>query len=221
MRDRAADQASGLRQVMAHRDKNSGALVNLLGAGEHAPLLARLVQIWADAGGRITVITDFDLVFSQLRENRRRFGLTVLHAMQLGLSRGAIERIALESDLTVLALDDNRLARGFDLPACAQLVLSDSSPEAVATAYVRLKACAGLGSPTEVCTLFDRGSAPTVALAAHQRLAHAASRFLGLRLDCAGVAPEPIAVEAWQRLAGSIGRWAGQRSVAAQPVALH
>lgn len=221
MHDRATDQATGLRQIMGHPNKAPCALVNLLGAAEHAAVLARLVQIWADAGDRITVVTDFDSVFSQLNENRRRFGLTVLHALQLGLSKGAIARIAQGSDLTVLALNDSRLARGLELPACPQLVLSGTSPEAVATAYVRLKAAAGYGSPTEVCTLFDRGSAPTVALSAHQRLAHAASRFLGLRLDCAGVAPEATSVEAWQRLAGSIGRWAGQRSVTARSVALH
>jgi len=221
MRDRAADQASGLRQVMAHRRQGPVALVNLLGAGEHVDLLTRLVQVWADGGDRITVITDFDAVFSQLSDNRRRFSLTILHAVQLGLSRAAIERLARQSDLTVLALDDNRLARGCDLPACAQLVLSGTSPEDVATAYVRLKACAGFGSPAEVCTLFDRGSAQTVALSAHQRLAHAASRFLGLRLACAGVAPQGASIGDWQRLAVSIGRWAGQRSVVDQPVALH
>ena len=221
MHESAVDQASGLRRVMAQVAPQRGVLLNFLGAGEHPLLLARLSQAWSDAGLQLTVVTDFDPVFQAVQAHRRRFGLTILHALELGMTRQALERLAQASDLTVLALDDNRLARGIDLPCHAQAVLSGVSPESVATAYVRLKAGAGLGSPAEVCTLFDRVHESGPAVSAYQRLSQAASRFLGLRLSFGGVAPAASGAAEWQALAGSVHRWAGQRVVEERSMALH
>jgi len=221
MHESALDQASGLRRVMAHIDSDRRSVINLLGTGEHPLMLARLAQAWSESGLQVTVITDFDSVFQAIHDHRRRFGLSVVHAFQLGLTRGGIMRLAAAADLTVLALDDNRLARGLDLPGYAPMVMSGTSPESVATAYLRLKAGAGLGSPAEVCTLFDRDSDQVKALTAHQRLAQAASRFLGLRLSYAGVAPGAAATGEWRTLADALSRWAGQRVVESRSAALH
>lgn len=222
MPEATLDQASGLRRVMAQSLQAQAAIVNLLGAGDHPAILARLVQIWADEGLKVTVITDFDRVFQVLHANRRRFGLTVLHALESGLARHGIERLAAESDLTVLALDDNRLARGVDGPDAIRLVLSGTSTESVATAYARLKATAGLGSSPEVCTLFDRSSVPDAAMIAHRRFALAANRFLGICPACAGMAPEATDRDAWKQLASEIGRWAtGQTTRLRTSAALH
>lgn len=221
MHEGAVDQATGLRRVMSHPGASRPIVVNLLGAGDHPAILARLVQIWADQGLKVAVVTDFDRVFQAIQDSRRRFGLTVLHASASGLARQGIERLAAASDLTFLALDDYRLAHGFDGPATLRMVLSGTSTEAVATSYVRLKATSGLGSSSEVCTLFDRGGAPGTVLTAHRRFAHAATRFLGIRAACAGVAPEAVDRSGWAQLAGAINRWAIQQSVPLESMALH
>jgi len=215
------DQATGLRRVMSDPAQARAPVVNLLGAGDHPALLARLVQIWADQGLKVTVVTDFDRVFQGLNDSRRRFGLTVMHALESGLARHGVERLAAACDLTLLALDDNRLARGFDGPATIRLVLSGTSTEAVATAYVRLKATAGLGSSPEVCTLFDRDSEPQAALTAHRRFAQAATRFLGLHAATMGVAPEAMDRQGWEQLAGAIHRWATQQALPTESMVLH
>ena len=124
MHEPAFDQASGLRRVMARVAPQRGVLLNLLGAGEHPLLLARLSQAWSDAGLQLTVVTDFAPVFPAVQAHRRRFGLPILHALELGMNPTALERPAHASDLTVLG-------RAYHLPARAD---SPTRPSPVVSA---------------------------------------------------------------------------------------
>jgi len=108
--------------------------------------------------------------------------------------------------LTLVAVDDERLARGSALPACEALVLARADTEGLATAYARIKVLVGRSEVGEVCMLFGAGGVP--ARRGHERLERMAQRFLGVGLAFGGAAPHPARSGAWRRLADGVADWA-------------
>jgi len=212
MLDRGDDQASGLRRSMPRR---GGAVLPVAGAGEHPEFVVRLAQAFADGGTRTAVVSDFDAVLEQLAQGRPRNRLTAIHSMQAGTDLLRLSTIAARADVVLVAVDDGRLARGLALPASEAVVLAGADPEALATAYARIKALVGLGSIRDVCTLFGRGSGGAPARMGHERLAQTAARFLGVDLAFGGAAPDTLMPGAYRRLADDLADWARGRGGAA------
>jgi hypothetical protein len=205
MLDRGDDQASGLRRSMPRR---GGPVLPVAGAGEHPEFVVRLAQALADAGTRVTVVSDFDAVIEQLARARPRRGLEALHSLQVGTDLHRLPAIAERSALTLVAVDDGRLARGLALPASEAVVLAGADTEALATAYARIKALVGLASIRDVRTLFGRGSGGAPARRGHERLAQTAARFLGVDLAFGGAAPDSVSPGDYRRLAEELADWA-------------
>ena len=154
MLDRGNDQAAGLRRAMPTR---GGRVLPVAGAGEHPDFVVRLSQALADNGTRVTVVSDFDAVIEQLGRARPRRGLTAIPSLHTGDDLQRLTSIAERAELTLVAVDDGRLARGLSLPTSEAVVLAGADTEALATAYARIKAMVGLGSIRAVCALFGRG----------------------------------------------------------------
>jgi hypothetical protein len=205
MLERGHDQASGLRRSM-HRRR--GAVLAVAGAGEHPDVVGRLAQALADGGVSVTLVSDFDGVLEVLARARPRHGLAAIRASQAGDILQRLSPPMRRSALTLVAVDDGRLARGLALPASEAVVLAGSDPEALAIAYARIKALVGLGSIREVRMLFGRGSGGAPARHGHARLAGAAARFLGVDLAFGGAAPDTTATSAYRRLADELAAWA-------------
>jgi hypothetical protein len=204
MLDRGDDQASGLRRSMSRR---GGPVLPVAGVGEHPEFVGRLAQALCDGGMRVTVVSDFDGVLDHLAKGRQRRGLSALHSQQAGSDLDRLMAISEQAELTLVAVDDSRLARGLSLPVSEAVVLAGADTEALATAYTRIKALVGLGSIRDVCTLFDRGTAGAAARRGHERLAQTASRFLGVDLAFGGAAPDTSSPSAYRRLAEDLARW--------------
>jgi hypothetical protein len=209
MLDRGDDQASGLRRSMTHR---AGAVLPVAGAGEQPDLVVRLAQALADGGTRVTVVSDFDAVIDAFQRSRPRSRLSVLHSRQAGDGLQRLSAIAGRAELTLVAVDDGRLARGLAVPASEAVVLSGADTEGLATAYARIKALVGLGSIRDVCTMFGRGSGGAPARLGHQRLAQTAARFLGVELAFGGAAPDTSVASDYRRLADDLADWACVRT---------
>jgi hypothetical protein len=209
MLDRGNDQAAGLRRAMPSR---GAPVLPVAGAGEHPDFVVRLAQALADNGTRVAVVSDFDAVVDQLARARSRHGLTAIHSMQAGDDLRRLAAIAARAELTLVAVDDRRLARGLALPASEAVVLAGADTEALATAYARIKAMVGLGSIRAVCALFGRGTGRASARLGHERLAQTVHRFLGVDLAFGGAAPDTTLPAAYRRLADDLADWAcGQR----------
>jgi hypothetical protein len=205
MLDRGNDQAAGLRRAMPRR---GGPVLPVAGAGEHPDFVVRLAQALADNGTRVTVVSDFDAVIEQLARARPRNGLTAIHSMQAGDDLQRLPSIAARAELTLVAVDDGRLARGLALPSSEAVVLAGADTEALATAYARIKAMVGLGSIRGVCALFGRGTGGAPARLGHERLAQTVHRFLGIDLAFGGAAPDTTMPGAYRRLADDLAEWA-------------
>ncbi|MFZ4759401.1 MAG: hypothetical protein ACOYLX_14670 [Burkholderiaceae bacterium] len=208
MLDAGQDQASGLRRSMPRR---GCPVLPVAGAGEHPEFVVRLAQAIADRGTKVTVISDFDEVLTRIAQSRQRPGLAALPASQAGDDLERLASFAERAGLVLVAVDDARIARGLALPSTEAVVLAGADPEALATAYARIKALVGLGSIREVCTLFGRGSGGAPARLGHQRLAQTASRFLGVDLAFVGAAPDTAVPSAYRRLADDLADWARAR----------
>lgn len=208
MLDRGQDQAAGLRRVMPRR---GGPVLPLAGAGEHPECVVRLAQALADSGTRVTVVSDFDAVIEQIGRGRPRGGLTAIHSRQAGDDLQGLASIAARAHLTLVAVDDGRLARGLSLPSSEAVVLAGADTEALATAYARIKAMVGLGSIRDVCALFGRGTGGAPARLGHERLAQAVQRFLGVELAFGGAAPDTTLPGDYRRLADDLAEWARGR----------
>lgn len=204
MLDRREDQASGLRRSMP---RPGGPVLPLAGAGEHPDFVVGLARAFADAGTVVTVVSDFDSVLAQLARGRARHGLTAMPSVEAGEALERLPMIAARSALTLVAVDDGRLARGLAVPASEAVVLSGADTESLATAYARIKALVGLGSIRDVVTLFGRGSGGAPARHGHARLASTAARFLGVELAFGGAAPDAPVAGAWRRLAEDLTDW--------------
>ncbi|HYF57601.1 MAG TPA: hypothetical protein VEA81_01445 [Burkholderiaceae bacterium] len=208
MLDRGDDQASGLRRSMPRR---GGPVLPVAGAGEHPDFVVRLAQALADGGLRVAVVSDFDAVLEQLAQGRPRRGLLGLHSLQAGTGLHRLPAISERSELTLVAVDDTRLARGLALPSSEAVVLAGADTESLATAYARIKAMVGLGSIRDVCALFSRGSGGAPARRGHERLAQTAARFLGVDVAFGGAAPDTSMPSAYRRLADDLALWARGR----------
>jgi hypothetical protein len=223
------DQASGLRRSMEPANgtrtppsraasapspdgRARAAMLPVVGAGEHAECAVRLAQALADGGARILVVSDHDAVLQGLALGRARPGLSALHASRLGGVLPRPEAIDPGVDWVLAAVDDERLVRGPALAAGEAVVLVGADTEGLATAYARIKALVGLGAVRDVCTLFARGSGGAPARLGHQRLARAASRFLGIELAFGGAAPDAAGASAYRRLADDVTHWARRRA---------
>jgi hypothetical protein len=204
MLERGVDQASGLRRSMP---ATGGPVLPVAGAGEHPECAVRLAIALADAGTTLTVVSDFEAVLQGLSRERSRAGLRAVHSQALGPGLQGLAGLSARSALTLVAVDDLRLARGLGLPATEAVVLSGADTEAIATAYARIKALVGLGAIRDVCTLFDRGTGGAPARHGHLRLARAAARFLGVELAFGGAAPDAPVPGAWRRLAEDLAEW--------------
>lgn len=205
MLDRGNDQAAGLRRAMPPR---GGPLLPVAGAGEYPDFVVQLAQALADNGTRVTVVSDFDAVIDQLARARPRRGLTAIPSVQAGDDLQRLVSIAARAELTLVAVDDRRLARGLALPASEAVVLAGADTEALATAYARIKAMVGLGSIRAVCALFGRGTGGASARRGHERLAQTVHRFLGVDLAFGGAAPDTALPAAYKRLADDLAEWA-------------
>jgi hypothetical protein len=205
MLDRREDQASGLRRFMP---RPGGPMLPLAGAGEYPEFVVGLARAYADAGTSVTVVSDFDSVLAQLAEGRARHRLTALHSAAAGDALERLPVIAAGSALTLVAVDDRRLARGLAVPASEAVVVAGADTESLATAYARIKALVGLGSIRDVVTLFGRGSGGAPARHGHARLASTAARFLGVELAFGGAAPDAPVAGAWRRIAEDLTDWA-------------
>lgn len=208
MLDRGMDQAAGLRRAMPRR---GGPVLAVAGAGEHPECVVRLAQALADGGVPVAVVSDFDTVIDRLRGGRPRTGLRAIPARQAGPGLQGLQEIAGHAALTLVAVDDARLARGLALPASEAVVLSGADAEGLATAYARIKAMVGLGSIREVCAVFGRGTGGAPARLGHERLAQAVRRFLGVDLAFAGAAPDSPMAGAYRRIADDLADWARGR----------
>ena len=202
------DQASGLRRFMSRR---TAQILPVAGSGEHPGYVVRLAQSLCDTGLRVALVTDFDQELEQAMQGRPRKGFVALHAIEIGHGLSALTTLSEQCDITLVAVDDARLARGLSLPAHEAVVVSGSGPEAIATSYARIKALVGLGSIREVCTLFDRVSAGEAARSGHRRLAQATSKFLGVDLAFVGAAPEPWGPGGYRPLAEALADWTRYR----------
>ena len=218
MLDHGQDQASGLRRSM---NPAGGRLLPVAGAGEHPGFVSRLAQSLCDGGLRIALVSDFDQELAQLAQGRHRNGLMARHTLQLGPDLRLLDSVCEQVDLTLVAVDDRRLVRGLNLPVNEAVVLAGAGPEAIATAYARIKAMVGFGSVREVCTLFERGSSSASARNGHERLAQAASRFLGIDLAFGGAAPAAAVPGGYRRLADDLADWACKRSLGRAPCLSH
>jgi hypothetical protein len=205
MLERGHDQASGLRRSMPRR---SGTVLPVAGAGEHPEFVGRLAQALCDGGMKVTVVSDFDAVLEHLASGRARGGLTAMHSSRAGVDLQRLPAISERAALTLVAVDDGRLARGLALPANEAVVLAGADTEALATAYTRIKALVGRGAIRDVCTLFDRGTAGAPARLGHERLAQTAARFLGVELAFGGAAPDTTSPGDYRRLADDLAQWA-------------
>jgi hypothetical protein len=205
MLERGDDQASGLRRSMPRR---GGAVLPVAGAGEFPEFVGRLAQALCDGGLKVSVVSDFEAVLDHLARGRMRSGLTAMHSRQAGPGMQRLAGIGANAALTLVAVDDGRLARGLALPASEAVVLAGADTQALATAYTRIKALVGRGSIRDVCTLFGRGSAGGPARRGHERLAQTASRFLGVQLAFGGAAPDAAAASAYRQLADDLAQWA-------------
>jgi hypothetical protein len=208
MLERGDDQASGLRRSMPGR---GGPVLPVAGVGEHPEFVGRLAQALCDGGMRVTVVSDFDAVLDHLATGRVRGGLRAIHSRQAGVELQHLPSISERAELTLVAVDDGRLARGLALPVNEAVVLAGADTEALATAYMRIKALVGRGAIRDVCTLFERGTAGAPARLGHERLAQTAARFLGVELAFGGAAPDTAAPSAYRRLADDLAQWARGR----------
>jgi hypothetical protein len=204
MLDRGMDQAAGLRRAMPRR---GGRVLPVAGAGEHPECLVRLAQALADGGTALSVVSDFDSVIERLRSRRPRPGLRAIRTEHTGRGLDGLAAIAERATLTLVVVDDARLARGLALPATEAVVLSGTDTEALATAYARIKAMVGLGAIRDVCTVFGHGSGVSSARLGHARLAQTVRRFLGVDLAFAGAAPDLPMAGAYRRLAEDLADW--------------
>jgi hypothetical protein len=205
MLERGDDQASGLRRSMPRR---GGPVLPVAGAGEHPEFVGRLAQALCDGGMKVMVLSDFESVLEHLATGRTRIGLSAMHSRQAGGELQRLAAISERAELTLVAVDDGRLARGLALPVNEAVVLAGADTEALATAYTRIKALVGRGAIRDVCTLFERGTAGAPARRGHERLAQTASRFLGVELAFGGAAPDTAAPSAYRRLAEDLAHWA-------------
>jgi hypothetical protein len=188
--------------------RRGGPVLPVAGAGEHPEFVGRLAQALCDGGMKVTVVSDFDGVLDHLAKGRQRQGLSAIHSQLAGTDLQRLMAISEQAELTLVAVDDARLARGLSLPVSEAVVLAGADTEALATAYTRIKALVGLGSIRGVCTLFERGSAGAAARRGHERLASTASRFLGVDLSFGGAAPDTASPSAYRRLADDLAQWA-------------
>jgi hypothetical protein len=205
MLDREVDQASGLRRSMSRR---RGRVLPIAGAGDDPGVVVRLAQALADVGSEVTVVSDLESVVDGFQRARSRRGLVAMPSWQAGCDLERLPTIAEHCDLTLVAVDDRRLAEGLELRSCGAVVFSGADAESLATAYARIKALVGLGSIREVCTVFDRGSGGAPARRGHARLAQTAARFLGVNLAFGGAVPDTTAPGAYRALAADLAEWA-------------
>jgi hypothetical protein len=204
MLDRGQDQAAGLRRAMPRR---GGPVLPLAGAGEYPEFVVLLALALADSGMRVTVVSDFDAVIEQIGRGRPRRGLTAIPSRQAGDDLQGLASISARAQLTLVAVDDGRLARGLSLPSSDAVVLAGADTEALATAYARIKAMVGLGSIRDVCALFGRGTGGAPARLGHERLAQAVQRFLGVDLAFGGAAPDTTLPGDYRCLADDLAEW--------------
>ena len=176
MLERGVDQATGLRRSMT---PHGGPVLPVAGAGEHPAFVARLAQALCDGGLRVALVSDFDDVLEQIKRGQPRRELAAMHSLEVGSGLQRLGIISASADLTLVAVDDARLARGLTMRASEAIVLASSDTQAIATAYARIKALVGLGSVRDVCTLFDRGSASADVRLGHDRLAPADLQIVG------------------------------------------
>jgi hypothetical protein len=209
MLERGVDQATGLRRSMTPR---GGPVLPVAGAGEHPGFVARLAQALCDGGLRVALVSDFDDVLEQISRGQPRRDLAAMHSLEVGSGLQRLGVISASADLTLVAVDDARLARGLTMRASEAIVLSSSDTQAIATAYARIKALVGLGSVRDVCTLFDRGSASAEVRLGHDRLAQTAWRFLGIDIAYGGAAPDISMPGGYRRLADDLADWSRNRS---------
>lgn len=199
--------------------QQGGPVLPVAGSGEHAGFIVRLAQTLADGGLQVALVSDFDADLELFAMGRPRKNLAACHTLQVGPGMRYLSDISEHADLTLVAVDDTRLARGLLLKASEAVVMAGAGPEAIATAYARIKAMVGPGTIREVCTLFERGSAGTPARRGHDRLAQTVSRFLGVELAFGGSAPDLTMPGAYRRLADDLADWARFRSTR-QPIGL-
>jgi hypothetical protein len=203
------DQASGLRRFMEQRTER---ILPVAGCAEHPGYAVRIAQSLCDAGLRVTLVSDFDQELDFAAQCRSRKGFSAMHALQMGHAMRDLSALSSQADLTLVAVDDARLARGLTLGAHEAVVLTGADPQAIATAYARIKALVGLGPVREVRTLFDRCSAGEPAQQGHRRLAQAVTRFLGVDLSFGGAAPEPWAPGGYRPIAEALDDWSRFRT---------
>jgi len=208
MLDASIDQASGLRRSLRRR---RGPILPVAGAGEFPDFVGRLARALSDEGMAVAVVSDFDALLEELLRGRARRGLLAVHALHAGVDLQQLDEIAQSSELTLVAVDDRRLARGLSLSAQEAVVVAGTQTEQLATAYARVKALAGPGSIRDVCALFERGTAELDARRGHRRLAATASRFLGVEVAFGGAARAGLGCEGYRKLAQDLSAWAAER----------
>lgn len=204
MLEQGVDQASGLRRFM---DRAAARILPVAGCSEHPGYAVRVAQSLCDAGLRVNLVSDFDQELELAAQGRSRKGFTALHALQIGLALRDLSSLSAQADLTLVAVDDARLARGLKMGAQEAVVLTAADPQAIATAYARIKALVERGSVRAVRTLFDRASAGADAEQGHRRLAQATARFLEVDLSFGGAAPEPWAPAGFKPIAQALDDW--------------
>lgn len=111
-------------------------------------------------------------------------------------------------DVLLAVADPLHLARVAAGTIDRMAMLAGADPVSLARAYAQIKVAALDHGVSEFVVAFPAGGCRDSTLAAHERLARAASRFVGARVAFGGfVAPDGRAREGWDRLALLAGAW--------------